>query len=363
MVNDEQYMRRALALAKKSNGWSSPNPMVGAVIVKNGRIIAEGYHHIYGGPHAEVNALKNAQESVAGATLYVSLEPCRHFGKTPPCTDAIINSKIGRVVIGMLDPDSRMKGESVKLLKEKGIDINVGVLEEECFSLNEKYIHQRTTGMPYVTVKFAQTLDGRIATAGGSSRWISSPESQKLAHKLRASNDAILVGLGTVTKDNPELTTRLVKGRNPLRVVLDSALGIPPEAKVLQNQDKAKTIVVTTPQADKQKFAALQRLGIEVLVTPPDKQGRVDIEKLLKILGERNILSLLVEGGGEVITSFLRLNLADKIIAIIAPKILGKGTDAVGDLNITDLAKAYQLKFDKVYKSGVDIVVEGKKQD
>ncbi len=358
--NDEQYMRLALKLAHKSLGYSSPNPMVGAVIVKGSRIIAEGYHRVFGADHAEVDALKKAKEPVAGATLYVTLEPCRHYGKTPPCTDAIIHSKIGRVVIGMLDPDPRMKGESVKLLNQQGIKTTVGVLENECRILNEKYIHHRTTGMPYVTVKFAQTLDGRIATAGGSSRWISSPESLKLAHKLRATNDAILVGVSTVIKDNPELTTRLVKGRNPLRVVLDSALGIPLEAKVLQNQDKAKTLVVTTPSADRQKFTALQRMGIEILVAPPDKQGRVDIEKLLKILAEREVTSLLVEGGGEIITSFLRLNLADKIIAIIAPKILGKGTDAVGDLNITDLAKAYQLKFDRIYKSGVDIVVEGR---
>lgn len=360
--NDEQYMRRALALAKKSHGWSSPNPMVGAVIVKGDRIIAEGYHHIYGGDHAEVNALKNTKESVAGATLYVTLEPCRHYGKTPPCTDAIIQSKIGHVIIGMLDPDPRMKGESVKILNEHGIKTTVGVLEEECFSLNEKYIKHRTTGMPYVTLKWAQTLDGRIATISGSPRWISSPESQKLAHKLRATNDAILVGVGTVIKDNPQLTTRLVKGRNPLRVVLDSALGIPPAAKVLQNQDKAKTIVVTTPQADREKFAAVQRLGIEILVIPPDKQGRVDIVKLLKILGERGVTSLLVEGGGEVITSFLKLGQWNKVVAIIAPKILGKGTDAVGDLNISDLAKAYQLKFDKVYRSGVDLVVEGRRK-
>jgi diaminohydroxyphosphoribosylaminopyrimidine deaminase / 5-amino-6-(5-phosphoribosylamino)uracil reductase len=356
--SDEQYMRLALKLARRSLGYSSPNPMVGAVIVKNGRIIAQGYHKVIGADHAEVAAIKNAKEDVKGATLYVTLEPCRHFGKTPPCTDAIIKSKIGRVVIGMLDPDHRMRGESVKLLKERGIHINVGVLEADCLALNEKHVKHRTTGIPFVTLKWAQTLDGRIATAQGSSRWISSPESLKLAHKLRATNDAILVGVGTVIKDNPELTTRLVKGRNPLRVILDSALGVGLEAKVLQNQDKAKTLVATTPRADKQKFAALQRMGIEVLIIPPDSRDKVDIAKLLKVLGEREVTSLLVEGGGEVITSFLRLNLADKLVAIIAPKILGKGTDAVGDLNITDLSKAYQLTFDKVYRSGVDIVVE-----
>jgi diaminohydroxyphosphoribosylaminopyrimidine deaminase/5-amino-6-(5-phosphoribosylamino)uracil reductase len=359
---DEQYMRLALKLARKGLGKTSPNPMVGAVIVRDGRILAQGYHHAFGLDHAEVDALKKARESVAGATLYVTLEPCRHYGKTPPCTDAIIESKIDRVVIGMLDPDPRMKGESVKLLNQKGIKTTVGVLEADCLTLNEKYIKHRTTRTPFVTLKWAQTLDGRIATAQGSSRWISSPESLKLAHRLRAANDAILVGVSTVIKDNPELTTRLVKGRNPLRVILDSALGILLDAKILKNQDKAKSLVVSTPLADKQKFAALQKMGIEVLITPPDKQGRVDIEKLLKILGERDITSLLVEGGGEVITSFLRLGLADKVVAIIAPKILGQGTDAVGDLNIADLAKAYNLTVEKVYRSGLDIVMEGRMQ-
>jgi diaminohydroxyphosphoribosylaminopyrimidine deaminase/5-amino-6-(5-phosphoribosylamino)uracil reductase len=361
MVNDELYMRLALKLARKGLGKTSPNPMVGAVIVKDNRVIASGYHHAFGQDHAEVNALKKAKKSAAGATLYVTLEPCRHYGKTPPCTDAIIKSKIARVVIGTLDPDPRMQGESVKLLKQKGIKTTVGVLEADCRTLNEKYIKHRTTGLPYVTLKWAQTLDGRIATAKGSSRWIASQESLKLAHQLRAINDAILVGVSTVVKDNPELTTRLVKGRNPLRIILDSKLRIPLNAKVLQNQDKAKTLIATTTSADKQKLAILQKMGIEVLITPPDKKGRVDLTKLLKLLGEREITSLLVEGGGEVITSFLRLNLLDKLAVIIAPKILGKGTDAVRDLDITDLAKAYNLTFDKVYKSGVDIVVEGRK--
>jgi diaminohydroxyphosphoribosylaminopyrimidine deaminase/5-amino-6-(5-phosphoribosylamino)uracil reductase len=360
MVNDERYMRQALKLARNGLGKTSPNPMVGAVIVKGNRVIASGYHHAFGLDHAEVDALKKAKKSAAGATLYVTLEPCRHFGKTPPCTDAIIKSKINRIVIGMLDPDPRMHGESVKLLDVVGIKTTVGVLEAECRALNEKYIKHRTTGLPYVTLKWAQTLDGRIATAKSSSRWIASPESLKLAHQLRAVNDAILVGVATVIKDNPELTTRLVKGRNPLRIVLDSKLRIPLDAKVLQNQDKAKTIVATTTRANNKKRDALKLMGVEALVIPRDKQGRVDLIELLKALGKRDITSLLVEGGGEVITSFLRLNLVDKLVVIIAPKILGKGTDAVGDLDITDLAKAYNLTFDKFYKSGVDIVVEGK---
>jgi diaminohydroxyphosphoribosylaminopyrimidine deaminase / 5-amino-6-(5-phosphoribosylamino)uracil reductase len=358
--NDALYMRQALKLARRGLGKASPNPMVGAVIVKDGRVIARGYHHRFGGDHAEVDALKHAAEDVAGSTLYVTLEPCRHFGKTPPCTDAIIKNKIARVVIGMLDPDPKMRGESVKLLHQKGIETIVGVLVDECLALNESYIKHRTTGLPYVTLKWAQTLDGRIASANGSSHWVSSPESQKLAHQLRATHDAILAGIGNILKDNPELTTRLVRGRNPVRIILDSKLRIPLDAKVLTGQDKAKTIIVTTPDANKERLSALGKRGIEVLTISPDPSGKVDLKRLLKALGKRDISSLLVEGGGAVHTSFLRLGLADKLVAIIAPKILGKGIDAVGELNISDINKSLKLSIDRTYRRGVDIIVEGK---
>jgi diaminohydroxyphosphoribosylaminopyrimidine deaminase / 5-amino-6-(5-phosphoribosylamino)uracil reductase len=363
LSSDEKYMRQALRLARKGLGKTSPNPMVGAVIVREGRIIGQGYHRYFGGDHAEIDALKNAAEDVSGATMYVTLEPCRHWGKTPPCTDAIMERRIGKVVIGMLDPFPEMRGKSVEILNQHGIETAVGVLEKDCRSLNEAYLKYITTGMPFVTVKFAQTLDGRIATAKGSSRWISSPESLKLAHKLRSHHDAILVGVGTVLADNPELTVRLVKGirlRRTTRIILDSKLRIPLDAKVLMDQEKARTLVAATPAADKSKLAALRRMGIEVLVVPPDKQDKVDLKQLLKMLGERQISSLLVEGGAETITSFLRLNLTDKIIAIIAPKIMGKGTDAVGELNITDASKALKLSFERVYRSREDIVVEGR---
>jgi diaminohydroxyphosphoribosylaminopyrimidine deaminase/5-amino-6-(5-phosphoribosylamino)uracil reductase len=357
---DAQYMRLALRLARRGLGKTSPNPMVGAVIVKEDRIIGQGYHRRFGGDHAEVDALKHTKEDASGATLYVTLEPCRHWGKTPPCTDAIIERKIDKVVIGMLDPFPEMRGKSVELLKQKGIETVVGVLETECRSLNEAYLKYTTTGLPFVTVKFAQTLDGRIATAPGASRWISSPASLKLAHKLRATHDAILVGVNTVLTDNPELTTRLVKGRNPVRVILDSKIRIPLDAKVLTNQKAARTLVAATPAADKAKLSALKSMGIEVLTVSPDKQGRVDLKQLLKTLGQRQISSLLVEGGGAVITSFLRLNLVDRLVAIIAPKILGKGTDSVGELNITDLSQALKLSSVKTCRSGVDMVVEGR---
>jgi diaminohydroxyphosphoribosylaminopyrimidine deaminase/5-amino-6-(5-phosphoribosylamino)uracil reductase len=362
--SDEKYMRQALRLARRGLGKTSPNPMVGAVIVKEGRIIGQGYHRYFGSDHAEIDAFKNAAEDVGGATMYVNLEPCRHWGKTPPCTDAIIERRIGKVVVGMLDPFPEMKGKSVEILTQHDIETAVGVLEKECRSLNEAYLKYTTTGLPFVTVKFAQTLDGRIATAQGSSRWISSPESLKLAHRLRSHHDAIMVGVGTVIADNPELTVRLVKGirlRRTTRIILDSKLRIPLDAKVLANQETARTLVATTSAADKKKLAALRRMDIEVLIVPPDKQGKVDLKQLLKILAQRQISSLLVEGGAETITSFLRLNLADKIIAIIAPKIMGKGIDAIGELNITDVSKALKLSFDRVYRSGEDIVVEGRR--
>lgn len=357
---DEKYMRQALRLARRGLGETSPNPMVGAVIARGDRIIAEGYHHYFGGDHAEVDAIKNAREDVTGATMYVTLEPCTHYGKTPPCVDAIVRAKLGKVVIGMLDPFPEMKGRSLEILKQHDIVTVVGVLEEECRALNEVYLKYTTTGLPFVTVKFAQTLDGRIATAAGTSRWISSPPSRKIAHRLRAHHDAILVGVGTVLADDPELTVRLVKGRNPTRIVLDSQLSIPPGARVLKDQPAARTFVAATPAADKEKLAALRQTGIEVLTVPPDTDGRVDIGRLLKTLARRQISSVLVEGGAETITSFLRLGLADRLVVFIAPKVLGRGTDAVGELNITDISRAVKLTFERVYRSGEDIVVEGR---
>ncbi len=356
----EDYMKQALQLARRGIGKTSPNPMVGAVIVKDNRIIGRGYHRRYGGKHAEINAIENAVEAVAGATLYVSLEPCCHHGKTPPCTEAIIRSHIGKVVIGALDPNPKVNGQSVEILRRQGIETRVGVLEEECRSLNEAHFKYMATGIPLVTVKFAQTLDGRIAASTGNSRWISSPASRRLAHKLRSLNDAIIVGAGTVLADNPQLTVRLVRGRSPIRVILDSRLRMPLEAKVLAEQEEAPTIIATTSGADEAKRHALQRMGIEVLVIRPDERGEVHLGHLLEVLGQRNISSVLVEGGAETITSFLRLGLADRLVAIVAPKIMGKGIEAVGELNIKEAGQALKLSFTRVYRSGEDVVMEAR---
>ena len=357
---DDDYMKRSLQLARRGLGKTSPNPMVGAVIVKGDHIIGEGYYRHFRGKHAEVNAIENAEVDIGGATMYVTLEPCCHHGQTPPCTDAIIAGKIGKVVIGMLDPDKRVSGRSVEILREHGIECTVGMFEDECRSLNETYIKHRSTGLPFVTVKFAQTLDGRIASSTGHSRWISSPASRKLGHRLRTRHDAVLVGIGTVVKDNPQLTIRLVRGRNPLRVVLDSSLRIASDATVLTEQEKAKTLIAATTGAPKEKPAAYKNMGIEVLTVPADAHGDVDLRQLLKTLGERNVSSILVEGGAETITSFLRLGLADRLVIFTAPRIMGRGVEAVGELEIKDVAGALKLTFEKVYRSAEDVVIEAR---
>jgi diaminohydroxyphosphoribosylaminopyrimidine deaminase/5-amino-6-(5-phosphoribosylamino)uracil reductase len=352
-------MKLALRLARRGLGKTSPNPMVGAVIVKSGKVIGQGYHERFGGPHAEINAINDANGNLNGATLYITLEPCCHKKKkTPPCLDALLKYKWKRVVIGTSDPNPKVNGRSIAILKQKGIETNVGVLKEECQSLNEAYFKYIQTGIPYVTLKFAQTLDGRIATSIGDSKWISSATSLKWAHRLRSLHDAVLVGVGTVLEDDPQLTVRLVKGRNPVRVVVDSRLRIPLNSKILKDLENAPTVVAATSQADIERAFALNIMGIEVLTTGEDSEGMVDLKELLKKLGEQNISCVLVEGGATTITSFIRQGLADKIIAIIAPKIMGEGVEAVGELGILKVGRALKLSFDKVYRKGEDIIIE-----
>jgi diaminohydroxyphosphoribosylaminopyrimidine deaminase/5-amino-6-(5-phosphoribosylamino)uracil reductase len=357
-MNDEYYMRLALGLAGKGRGFVSPNPMVGAVIVKKGQIIGKGYHKYFGGDHAEINAIKNAGRSVAGSTLYVTLEPCCHEGKTPPCVNSIIANKIARVVIGTTDSNPLVCLEGVNCLRKNGLDVTTGVLESECRQLNKIFFHYMETGRPFITVKYAQTLDGRIATATGNSRWISSEASLKFAHRLRAEHDAILVGRITVERDNPELTVRLVRGRNPLRVIVDSKLEISPKAKVIQNTSQAQTMIATVKKGDDPRFKKLSVFGVEILTVDADKKGNVDLKKLFKILGERKISSVMIEGGAQIITAVLKNNLADRLVTVIAPKIIGKGIEAVGDLNIRNLASAKILSIQKIFKSGDDIILD-----
>jgi len=357
---DEDYMKQALRLARRGLGNTSPNPMVGAVIVKDSRIIGKGYHHHYGGNHAEVNAIQSAREDISGATLYVTLEPCCHYGKTPPCVEAVIRNGIGRVVIGTLDPNPLVNGKSVETLKREGIVTTVGVLEEECRSLNEAYFKHITTGIPLVTLKFAQTLDGRIATVTGSSQWISSEGFRRMAHRLRATSDAVMVGIDTVLADDPELTVRLVRGRNPVRIIPDTRLRMPLEAKVVSSREKSPVIIATTSRADERKLSRLRKMGIEVLITQGDKAGEIDLKNLLGILGQRGISSVLVEGGARVITSLLRQDLVDRVVIAVAPKIMGKGIEAVGELNIREVSQALKLSFRKISRVGEDLVIEAR---
>lgn len=356
MSTDEKFMRRALALAGRGKGKVSPNPMVGAVIVRDGRIIAEGYHHACGQAHAEIDAISKAKEEISGSTFYVTLEPCSHHGRTPPCVDALIARRPGRVVVGVVDPNPLVAGKGIAALRGKGIETLVGVLEDQCREINRVFFKYILTGLPFVTLKFAQTLDGRIAAASGDSRWVSSPESLCFAHRLRAANDAILVGAGTVAADNPKLTCRLVRGRDPLRVVVDSKLRLSPGAALFS--DGGRTIAVTTPKAPAKQRIVLEKRGIEVLQVKADGAGRVDLGELLILLGKREISSLLVEGGGALATSFLREGLADRLIAIVAPKILGAGIDAVGDLGITRMDEALTFDFRKISRSGADLILD-----
>jgi diaminohydroxyphosphoribosylaminopyrimidine deaminase / 5-amino-6-(5-phosphoribosylamino)uracil reductase len=357
---DELYMKRALKLAKKGEGRTSPNPMVGAVIVNENRIVGEGYHHCCGEEHAEINAIKSASESIKGSTFYVTLEPCTHHGRTPPCVDALIAASPARVVIGTADPNPLVAGGGIKTLEKHGIQTTQGVLAEECRELNERFFKFMETGIPFITLKYAQSIDGRIATATGHSRWISSPASLNYAHKLRSIHDGILVGIGTVMNDNPDLTVRMVKGRSPIRIIIDQYLKIPLEANVLKNQDKAKTVIATTVKADSQKASRLMQMGIEILTVDSVKDNRVDLQNLLAELGKLGITSVLIEGGASIITSVLRNRLADRLVIIIAPKIVGRGIEAVGNLNIARIDDAYRLSYRKIVRKDDDIIIDGR---
>jgi diaminohydroxyphosphoribosylaminopyrimidine deaminase/5-amino-6-(5-phosphoribosylamino)uracil reductase len=352
-------MEKALILAGRGSGKTSPNPMVGALVVKGRKILGKGYHRKYGGDHAEVIALRNAKGDVRGASMYVTLEPCCHYGLTPPCVDALIGTGIGRVVIGTPDPNPRVNGKGIQGLLNNGIQVKVGVLEERCRKLNEAYFKYIQTGIPFVTLKFAQSLDGRIATKTGNSQWISSPETLRLAHKLRSTHDGVLVGIGTVLADDPSLTVRLLKGRNPQRIILDGRLRIPLTAKVLNDEGVGKTSIVTTEGANRKKAQSLKNLGAKILWVAKNRRGEIDMEDLLGKLGRMGITSVLVEGGAKIITSMLRERLADKIVIVMAPKLIGKGIEAVGNLEIRGVNEALQISRMKTRRLGDDIVIEG----
>lgn len=357
---DETYMRRALELAEKGAGRVNPNPVVGAVIVKNGKIIGEGYHQFYGGPHAEINAFHNAVEEVRDSTLYVTLEPCCHFGKTPPCVDEIIRRGIKRVVVGVLDPNPLVAGQGVKRLQDHGIETNTGVMEEECRKINEVFMRYVVSKKPFVIMKSAMTLDGKIASHTGNSKWITGEEARKEVHKLRNRVSAIMVGIGTVLTDDPELTCRIEGGRNPKRIVVDSSLQIPFEAAVVKNCDETPVYIATTKKADMGKIKALEAKGIHVLVIP-EFNGRVDLKVLLIKLGEVNIDSVLLEGGAALNYSAMAQSIVDKVQFYIAPKIIGGelAKTPLGGIGIPLMKDAFPIEKMTVRTVGEDVLLEG----
>ncbi|MCL6480003.1 MAG: bifunctional diaminohydroxyphosphoribosylaminopyrimidine deaminase/5-amino-6-(5-phosphoribosylamino)uracil reductase RibD, partial [Peptococcaceae bacterium] len=315
---DRYYMQMALDLARQALGRTSPNPMVGAVLVKDGRVIGQGYHTRPGTPHAEIHALREAGERAAGATLYVTLEPCCHQGRTGPCTEAILAAGVKRVVAAMTDPNPLVSGRGLERLRRAGIEVTVGVMEEEARRLNEVFIKYITTRRPFVVLKTAMSLDGKIATRSGESQWITGPQARLAVHRLRDRYDAVLVGINTVLKDNPSLTTRIPQedGRDPVRVIVDSLARTPPEARVITQQSSAPTIIAVTEKAPAQNLRRLERAGAQIVVVPGNGP-RVDLAGLMAELGRREITSVLVEGGGEIHASFLEARLVDKVIWFI----------------------------------------------
>lgn len=353
-MNDKEYMDLAIKLARAAEGQTSPNPQVGAVVVKDGQIIGMGAHLKAGEPHAEVHAIRMAGEKANGATLYVTLEPCSHFGKTPPCSNLVIESGIRKVFVASVDPNPLVGGAGIKKMRETGIEVDVGLLEEEASALNKVFFHYISTGLPYVTLKSAASLDGKIATVTGESKWITGEEARKDVHQFRHTHDAILVGVNTVIKDNPSLTTRLdTGGKNPIRVILDTRLRTPLEANIINDQ-AAETIIVTGTEANPERVEKFLGFGVEVIKLETTK---IRIADMLKKLGDRGITSLYVEGGAEVHGSFLKEKAFQRVITYIAPKLLGgkSAPTAYGGDGIAWLEDTVPLEIIDVKQIGKDI--------
>jgi diaminohydroxyphosphoribosylaminopyrimidine deaminase/5-amino-6-(5-phosphoribosylamino)uracil reductase len=362
MTTDEDFMQMALDLARQGEGFTSPNPMVGAVVVRDGRVVGRGYHEKLGGPHAEVNAIEDAGEAAAGATLYVTLEPCNHAGRTPPCTHRILKAGLRRVVAAMEDPNPEVTGGGNRMLSESGIEVSVGVCEAAARRLNEVYLKYVRTRLPFVIVKSAATLDGRIATRTGDSRWVTGKEARGYVHRLRHAVDGILVGINTVIADDPSLTARLPEGggRDPVRLILDTHLRIPPAAKVLRLTSASDTILVTGRGAAAERRSALERPGVRVLPMA-EKEGVIDLRSLMERLGGMGLCSVLIEGGSRVCGAALRARIADKVCFFYAPKILGgdDGTPICSGPSPERMRDAIALHHVRVRQFGADVMIEG----
>jgi diaminohydroxyphosphoribosylaminopyrimidine deaminase/5-amino-6-(5-phosphoribosylamino)uracil reductase len=333
--------------------------MVGAVLVRRGKVVGEGYHARAGEPHAEIVAIKNAREKAKGATLYLNLEPCTHYGKTPPCVPAVIEAGVRKVIFGMEDPNPLVKGKGAARLKQAGLDVKLGILEKECHRLNEAFCKYIVHHEPFIILKMAATLDGKLATRNGESQWITGETSRRFVHRLRDQVDGVVVGIGTVLKDDPMLTARIREGRDPYRIVFDSRLRIPENAKVVI-LSPSKTIVATTEMAPQDKIERLRKKGVRILISG-SKSGKVDLKASLLKLGEMGMMSLLVEGGSQINGSFLDQRLIDKIFLFLSPKFIGDplapGIFSGG--GVASLKEAISLKDLKVRKIGEDILLEG----
>ncbi len=359
MKKHEKYMKKCLKLAKKGEGRVSPNPLVGAVLAnQNGEIIAEGYHEVYGGPHAEINAINKADLNTAGATLYINLEPCCHYGKTPPCVDRIIESGVTRVIIGMEDPNPAVAGKGARKLQDAGIEVISGILEEDCLKLNEIFIKNMTEKNPFIAIKTASTLDGKIATSKGKSKWITSDKAREQVHRLRNKYDSIITGSGTIIADNPSLTCRLENGRNPVRIVVDSNL-ITPETNKVYNNDGTKVIIATSEGISLDKKTRYPA-HVRIIECPLINQ-KIDLKFLTQKLYTDGIYSIMVEAGGKLNGAIVSQGLADKIYFFIAPKIFGdkEALSCFEGFNIENLDQCINLDFQEVKHFPPDLMIEG----
>ena len=371
---EEKYMRRAIELAKKGSGHVNPNPLVGAVIVRDGEIIGEGYHECYGQLHAERNAIANAKKrgnSLEGSTIYVTLEPCCHYGKTPPCTEAIIEEKIARVVVGSDDPNPLVSGKGFQMLREKGIEVIPHFLKEKCDAMNHVFFHYIRTGTPYVAMKYAMTMDGKIACYTGDSKWVTGEESRAHVQTLRNHYKGIMAGIGTVLADDPMLNCRIEGGRDPIRIIADSHLRIPMDSQLVRTAGQQPLIVACLPDADEEKAAQLQEKGVEVLRIPgvttaditEEQKEVISLPVLMKELGARKIDGILLEGGGQLNESALEAGIVDRIYCYIAPKIFGgaQAKTPVEGQGLTRAADAWQFNRIGMQEFGQDILLEYEK--
>ena len=355
---DRKFMSRALELAVRGMGHTRPNPMVGAVLVKDGRIIGEGWHEVYGGPHAEVNCFAHATEDPKGATLYVTLEPCSHYGKTPPCADLVVEKGVDRVVVAMEDPNPLVAGKGIRKLKEAGIFVTVGIMEEEAKKLNEVFLKYITQHKPFVLYKAAMSLDGKTACHTGDSQWISCEDSREEVHVLRSCYKGIMVGAGTILADNPQLTARTEGMIDPVRIIVDGHLSVPLKANVFQ--EEGENIILTTTASDEGKRKALSDMGVDIIMTDGEEKGSVDLEAAMTGLALKGIDSILLEGGATLAASAFDAGIVDKVRIYTAPMIIG-GVSApglIGGEGASTIPKAIRLRDIQTQMTGKDLVIE-----